>query len=427
MLSQSIKNKRSETWTFLEKSPRCNAIPKLTTLLFLAAHLAASPAVHSAPPEETKESIVCRGTSGVGFSYAWGGECWCANGCQPDLANCNPGQCTPNPGSSGCPDCTHTGTYGADCSGFVSKAWQVPNPYPVEACDVPRYTASQFTSNHSYWNVVSMNSMQPGDAAASSSHVVLIIDYKDSHGQYEVVEAKGCIYGIVRQRRSFSSSYSGARRINLIDCVCSDGDQETEDCGDCGTRSRFCEQNCSWSPWTPCEGPDPTGDEAACDVAGGVGVCAEGRVLCVAGRLTCEPNMPSTEVCDGRDNDCDGITDNGTPESLGEGHACTNHCGEGFTQCIDGALRCVTPGTEWPDDSCPDSPINPNLDGSAPAGDGGDPGMSGNVTGGCSCRTSPGPGSRSLPVFFLFAALLFIAFTRRRTFLSEVRVNLQND
>ena len=176
--------------------------------VFLAAFLGVSLKGLSAPPEEPKEAIVCRGTSGEGFSYEWGGECWCANGCQPDLVNCDPGLCTPNPGSTGCPDCTHTGTYGADCSGFVSKSWQVPNPYPVDACDVGRYTASDFTSDHAYWNVVSMNSLQPGDAVASSSHVILVIGYEDAFGEHEVVEAKGCIYGIVRQSRTFASYYS---------------------------------------------------------------------------------------------------------------------------------------------------------------------------------------------------------------------------
>ena len=358
----------------------------------------------SAPPEEAKEAIVCRGTSGEGFSYDWGGECWCADGCEPDLDNCAPGQCTPNQGSSGCPDCTHTGTYGADCSGFVSKAWQVPDPYPLNACDVPRYTASMFTSNHSYWNVVSMNSLQPGDAVATSAHVILIIGYEDAFGEHEVVEAKGCVYGIVRQSRTFSSSYSGARRINLIECVCNEGEQETEDCGDCGTRSRVCEEDCFWSGWSPCEGPDPTGEEGSCSVEGGVGVCATGRRLCVAGWYTCQANMPTTEVCDGRDNDCDGEVDNGTTENLGEGYSCTNNCGEGVTECIEGAVRCVTPGTEWPDESCGD--IDPEDDAGA------EPSDPTKAKGGCGCRTHHG--SQKFPLILLLLSLCISLFRRRR-------------
>lgn len=312
----------------------------------------------AAPPEEPAESIVCRGMSGVGFSYAWGGECWCGNGCTPDLSTCSPGVCTPT-GSDGCPDCTHSGKYGADCSGFVSKAWQVPQPYAVEACGVDRYVASSFTSNHSYWSVVPMSSLKPADAAASSSHVVLVVGPKDSHGQYEVVEAKGCNYGIVHQNRTFSSSYSGARRINITSCVCNDGDEETRGCGDCGTQKRTCQQGCLWSDWSPCEGPDPA--ESTCTVAGATGQCAEGKRLCVAGWLTCQAVAASTEVCDGVDNDCDGIVDNGTPETLGEGIACTTSCGEGKSACVDGVVRCISEGCGSEDAGLDSGPMEAGL------------------------------------------------------------------
>jgi hypothetical protein len=323
---------------------------RITVLSALAATLLPSPA-RAAPPWEPVDAILCRGASAEGFSYEWGGECWCRNGCAPDLTSCDPGVCTPDPGYSGCPNCSHSGTYGADCSGFVSKAWQVPDPYATDACDVSRYVASSFTADHTYWNVVPMTGLQPGDAVASSSHVILVIGHQDAFGDHEVVEAKGCTYGIVRQSRSFSSSYSGARRVNLSECVCSAGDQETRDCGDCGTQQRSCEGDCRWSAWTACEGPDPTGAQAQCD-GEGLGECAHGTRLCVAGWLTCQAPSPSTEVCDGRDNDCDGEVDNGTPQTLGEGLPCDNSCGSGTSRCVDGRVRCVAEGHHWPDEVC---------------------------------------------------------------------------
>ncbi|MFH2009209.1 MAG: MYXO-CTERM sorting domain-containing protein [bacterium] len=372
----------------------------VTILAALGAVYAPTESV-AAPPSEPIDAIVCRGTSGEGFSYEWGGECWCNSGCDPDLASCSPGVCTPNPGSTGCPDCTHSGTYGADCSGFVSKAWQVPDPYAINACDVARYTASSFTTNHSYWNVVSMNALQPADAVASSSHVILVIGYEDSFGEHEVVEAKGCVYGIVRQSRTFASTYSGARRINLEQCVCNDGDSETEGCGDCGTRQRTCQADCLWSPWSACDGPDPTGAEASCAVSGAEGVCAVGRRLCVAGWLTCQGGSATTEVCDGLDNDCDGVVDNGTPETLGEGYACTNSCGQGVSMCLEGGVRCVTPGTTWPDETCDDA---------TPPDD--NPG-SGMGFGGCDCRAAAG--ARALPVVGLLVLLFLLGWRRRRS------------
>lgn len=56
---------------------------------------------------------------------------------------------------------------------------------------------------------------------------------------------------------------------------------------------------------------DDPGGGAACVVPGVLGACAEGLTTCFEGALHCEQvNFPAaTEVCDGRDEDCDGLTD----------------------------------------------------------------------------------------------------------------------
>jgi MYXO-CTERM domain-containing protein len=372
------------------------------TLLVLVV-LAAASTVRADPPVETATDILCRGYSALGFSYSWGGECWCADGCEPNLSSCSPGDCTVNPGGTGCPDCSHSGTYGADCSGFVTKAWQVPDPVAVNACDVFRYVAESFTADSPYWDPVSMSSLQPADAAATTSHVVLIAGGRDSSGYWDVVEARGCNYGIVHRYRSLSG-FVGARRINIATCVCAAGDSETEDCGDCGSRRRDCSDGCGWSGWSACEGPDPAGADTTCTVEGAVGACTVGRRACVAGWLTCHPQSATTELCDGLDNDCDGVTDNGTPASLGAGYPCTSADGPGVSDCIDGALVCVPSGQ--PDGGPPPDAADP--------GDADDPDVifSDADQDGCGCSVSADPSAvAALPFLALFG--LFVRRRRR--------------
>jgi hypothetical protein len=84
------------------------------------------------------------------------------------------------------------------------------------------------------------------------------------------------------------------------------------------------------------------GGGAACNT-GQLGACAAGTQQCQGGSLQCVRNQgPSTEVCDGQDNDCNGQADEGNP---GGGAACDTglqgECAYGTTQCQGGSLHCV--------------------------------------------------------------------------------------
>jgi hypothetical protein len=93
-----------------------------------------------------------------------------------------------------------------------------------------------------------------------------------------------------------------------------------------------------------CDGQTDEGNPGAgmaCNT-GEQGVCAQGTTACSAGGLVCNRSVaPSTEVCDGRDNNCDGQTDEGNP---GAGVACNTGqsgvCAQGTTTCNGGALVC---------------------------------------------------------------------------------------
>jgi hypothetical protein len=105
-----------------------------------------------------------------------------------------------------------------------------------------------------------------------------------------------------------------------------------------------------------------------CDT-GELGACKDGVLSCMGGMLTCvRVAEPAPEVCDGVDNDCNGLDDDGQP---GGGVACDTTvpgiCADGVTFCNGGKIECVQsvmPTTEacnGLDDDCDGTPDNTSL------------------------------------------------------------------
>lgn len=150
------------------------------------------------------DNAIARAKKAVGFSYYWGGGAWLAAG----VSSSTKGSC-----SGSCPSCSHSGKYGADCSGLVAKAWQ----FGTKALEVNShpYSTVSFNGSSSNWSTVSRGSLRKGDALVYNSngagHIVMY-EKGDGWGTPTVIECRGCAYGCVYNARSFTSNYKGIRR-----------------------------------------------------------------------------------------------------------------------------------------------------------------------------------------------------------------------
>ncbi|AKJ07037.1 LYCV glycosyl hydrolase [Archangium gephyra] len=166
----------------------------------------------------TRTDAMARARTVVGFSYWWGGGRWLETG----ATSTNKGSCT-----GSCGNCTHSGSYGADCSGFAAKVWVVPSTnQPVSLGSHP-YSTVAFDNEYHGWHNVERGNIQMADAMVynvdGAGHI-FIYEKGDPWGNMYAYECKGCSEGCVYNIRSASNSYKAIGRDGITAGASSGGD-----------------------------------------------------------------------------------------------------------------------------------------------------------------------------------------------------------
>ena len=154
----------------------------------------------------SRTDAIARARQSVGFAYWWGHGRWRSEGIKPEWR----GTCT-----GSCPNCTFAGTYGADCSGMVAKAWMVPASNSDVSVDSHPFGTVHFVAANSRWSDVSRGALLMADVLVyrenGAGHMMLYVS-GDGWGSVYAYECKGCSVGCTYNLRTVSSKYKGIRR-----------------------------------------------------------------------------------------------------------------------------------------------------------------------------------------------------------------------
>jgi len=152
----------------------------------------------------SRDDVLSIAEASVGYTYWWG---------HASLGGSKAGTCT-----GSCPSCSHTGPDGADCSGFVGKAWMLPEAMPIVGADEHPYSTYTFVHQTVHWQPISRTDVVRGDAMVynqnGSGHIFLY-EKDDPWGEMWTFEARGCAYGIVHNIRTATSVFTAIRRDGL--------------------------------------------------------------------------------------------------------------------------------------------------------------------------------------------------------------------
>ena len=240
------------------------------------------------------------------------------------------------------------------------------------------------------------------------------VGFHDDNGDLNDVPTDGCEYAC-------TVTNSGFEVCDLVDNDCDqeidegiDTQTDVENCGSCGN---------------DCRDDFPSGtatcNAGACEFAG----CQPGHYDIDGNALNgceypCVPDADPTEICDGRDNDCNGVSDEGTLPGVGDtcGNAQVGECRPGTRACLSGGLVCVgevKPATEYCDGLDNDCASGPDQD--CPTANGADQRLD---VGGSS---DVGEASTSQLTVAAQGTNVFAAYLDRRSGDADVRYTLSTD
>lgn len=204
--------RRSGNWARLEISGRVGWSYGKYLCVVSAPSPAPTPGPAPAPApapgvfDATRDGIINTAAAFVGFSYWWGGARFPAPWDDPQSKG--KGTCTSSTYGG------HSGSHGADCSGFVGKVWHLSAALPFDANKHP-YSTHSFYHGTNHWSRISRSSARRADAlvyrSGGKGHVV-IYHKGDPWGSVWTFEARGCAYGVRHNLRTLSSSYRARRR-----------------------------------------------------------------------------------------------------------------------------------------------------------------------------------------------------------------------
>lgn len=153
-----------------------------------------------------RDAAIGRAKAAMGFSYWWGHGRFRDGGATSSTR----GSC-----SGSCPNCSHSGQYGGDCSGLAAKVLDVPSGNTDMDDDTHPYSTADFIQNTNKWSRIDRGTVRKADALVyrdgGAGHI-FVYEKGDGWNQMFAYECRGCSSGCISGYRTASSAYKAIRR-----------------------------------------------------------------------------------------------------------------------------------------------------------------------------------------------------------------------